>query len=91
VATAGVIGKEFSMSIYSKHLVVGLAFALTICAFGFVIGYTEKRGGIEGWNDPRLRYPGIKAVGIAASSRSHSFIFGWSNGVLECWSNVIID
>jgi hypothetical protein len=45
------------MSIYWKRLVVGLAFALTICAFGFVIGYTEKRGGIEGWNDPFLLYP----------------------------------
>jgi len=47
--SVGVVGKEVSMSIYSKRLVLGLTFILIICVFGFVIGYTEERGGIEGW------------------------------------------
>ena len=37
------------MGIYWKHLVVGLTFTLIIFVFGFVIGYTEEQGGIEGW------------------------------------------
>jgi len=49
VVTAEVIGKEVSMSIYWKRLVVGLTFTLIICVFAFVIGYTEEKGGIEGW------------------------------------------
>jgi hypothetical protein len=63
---AGVDGKEVSMSTYWKHLVVGLIFLLIICVFGFVIGYTEEKGGIEAWNDPGLLYPDIETVEIAA-------------------------
>ena len=37
------------MSTYWKHLVFGLIFILIICVFGFVIGYTDEKGGIEGW------------------------------------------
>ena len=74
------IGKEISMSTYWKRLVVGFTFTLIICVFAFVIGYTEEKGDREDWNDQSLLYPDIK---ITASSRSHSFLFGWSNGVLE--------
>jgi len=66
VVTAEVIGKEVSMSIHWKRLVVGSIFILIICVFGFVIGYTEEKGGIEGWNDPGLLYPDIETVEIAA-------------------------
>jgi len=48
---AGVDDKEVSMSIYWKRLVVGLTFSLIICVFAFVIGYTEEKGGIEGWEE----------------------------------------
>jgi hypothetical protein len=41
--------KEVSMGIHWKRLVVGLTFTLIIFVFGFVIGYTEEQGGIEGW------------------------------------------
>ena len=37
------------MGIFGKRLLVGLTFTLIICVFGFVIGYTEDKGGIEGW------------------------------------------
>jgi hypothetical protein len=46
---AGVVGKELSMSIYWKRLVGGLTFTLILCVFGFVIGYTEEKGTIQGW------------------------------------------
>jgi len=59
-------GKEVSMSTYWKPLVAGLTFSLIICVFAFVIGYTEEKGGIEGWNDPGLLYPDIETVEIAA-------------------------
>jgi len=49
VVTAGEVDKEVSMSIYWKRLVVGLAFTLIVSVFAFVIGYTEEKGGIEGW------------------------------------------
>jgi hypothetical protein len=49
VVTAVEIGKEVSMGIYWKRLLVGLTFILIICVFGFVIGYTQNKGGIEGW------------------------------------------
>jgi hypothetical protein len=46
---AGVEGKEVFMKTYWMRLVVTLTLLLLICAFGFVIGYTEEKGGIEGW------------------------------------------
>jgi len=49
VVTAGEVDKEVSMSIYRKRLVAGLILTLIICVFGFVIGYTEEKVGIEGW------------------------------------------
>jgi hypothetical protein len=48
VVTAGEVGKEVSMSIYWKRLVVGLTFIPIISVFGFIIGYTEEKGGIVG-------------------------------------------
>jgi hypothetical protein len=42
-------GKELSMSIYWKRLVVGLTFTMIICVFAFVIGYTQEKKGTEGW------------------------------------------
>jgi len=46
--TVGEVGKELSMSIYWKHLVVGLTLTLIISVFAFIIGYTEEKGGIVG-------------------------------------------
>jgi hypothetical protein len=43
------VGKEIPVSVQWKHLVVSLTVTLAICAFGFVIGYPEEKGGIEGW------------------------------------------
>jgi hypothetical protein len=43
------VGKEIPVSLQWKHLVVSLTATLAICAFGPVIGYTEEKGGIEGW------------------------------------------
>ena len=37
------------MIIYWKRLVVGLTFIMIISVFAFVIGYTEEKRGIEGW------------------------------------------
>jgi len=37
------------MSINWKRLVVGFTFTLTMCVFGFIIGYTEENATIEGW------------------------------------------
>jgi len=34
------------MSIYWTRLVLGSTFALIICVFAFVIGYTEEKGGV---------------------------------------------
>jgi len=86
--SVGVNGKEVSMSIYWKRLVVGLTFTLIICVFAFVIGYTEEKGGIEGWNDPRSPYPDIEAV----KSRLEAVLTVlYLAGVMECWSYLIID
>jgi len=37
------------MSINWKRLLVGLTFALIMCVFGLIIGYTEEKATIEGW------------------------------------------
>jgi hypothetical protein len=40
---------EVAMRIYWKGLTVAIAVTLAMGVFGLIIGYTEEKGGIEGW------------------------------------------